>query len=110
MPDEDDNPNTYLASDTLRIFLNSFDNLDRIVDGASKSNISGVANTIGMALVSPYNAANQVARITSATTNGSGGGTVTGNTDPRILVLDALNDTTKQLEKFITLSKKALSM
>lgn len=111
LPDEDENPNTYLASDALRVFLNSWDNLDRLVDGASKNNIGGVAETLGLALVSPYNAANQVARIASSTGSGSSSGasSLQGN-DARILVLDALNVTTKNLEQFITLSKKALSL
>ena len=110
MDDETTDNNAFLASDALRMFFNSWDSLDRTVDGASKSSVGGVAETLGLAVLSPYNAANQIARISSVTTSSSSSSTSSSSMsmDPRILVLDQLTKTTQALETFITLSKKAL--
>ena len=88
----EDETQEYIASDLFRTFLRDLDILDRTVEAASRqSKIDGGAiETLGLAVVSPFGAANEVARIANEPNFGN---------DSRIQVLATLEETVKTLKE-----------
>ena len=97
----EDSRNAYLAEQAFRIFLNRFANLDATVEAAARQSKldGGLVETLGLAVVSPFGAANEVAKITQEPNMGG---------DARISVLASLGDTTKSLKAFVKAANDAL--
>ena len=98
----EDDRQEYLARELFRVFLKDFDILDRTVEAASRQSKldGGMIETLGLAVVSPFGAVNEVARITAEPNFG---------TDSRITVLAAMQETSKDLLAFIQVAKGAIA-
>lgn len=83
----------YLASDLFRTFLRDFDALDGMVEAAVRQAKmdGGFTETLGLAVISPLSASNDLRRLTSEPSLGK---------DPRINVLATLGEATKALQAF----------
>eukprot|EP00562_Extubocellulus_spinifer_P006358 CAMPEP_0178526406 /NCGR_PEP_ID=MMETSP0696-20121128/30710_1 /TAXON_ID=265572 /ORGANISM="Extubocellulus spinifer, Strain CCMP396" /LENGTH=205 /DNA_ID=CAMNT_0020157907 /DNA_START=300 /DNA_END=917 /DNA_ORIENTATION=- len=92
---------TYLAEQAFRVFLNRFANLDAAVEAAARQSKldGGLVETLGLAVVSPFGAANEAAKIAQEPSMGS---------DARISVLASLGDTVKVLKAFVKAANNAL--
>lgn len=83
----------YLLGDLFRTFLRNFDALDGMVEAAARQSKldGGFTETLGLAVVSPLSATNDLRRISSEPSLGK---------DARINVLAALGGATKALKAF----------
>ena len=93
---------SYLAEQCFRIFLTQFANLDATAEGAARQAKidGGLVETLGLAIVSPFSAANEVAKISREPSLGN---------DARLSVLAALGGTTKALKAFNKAAEAALN-
>jgi len=91
----------YVASDLFRKFLRDFDTLDRTAEAAVRQSKidGGVVETLGLAVVAPIGAANEIIKITSEQNLGK---------DPRINVLAVLGAATKSLHAFNKAAEDAI--
>jgi len=83
----------YLASDLFRTFLRDFDELDGMVEAAARQAKidGGFTETLGLAVISPLSATNDLRRLSSEPSLGK---------DARINVLGTLGEATKALQAF----------
>ena len=97
----EDEKQEYIASELFRTFLRDFAILDTTVDAATRQSKidGGLVETVGLAVVSPFSAANEVARISQEPNFGN---------DPRINVISALGECTKSLKAFNKLTGDAI--
>mmetsp|Transcript_22391 Transcript_22391/g.34507 ORF Transcript_22391/g.34507 Transcript_22391/m.34507 type:complete len:266 (+) Transcript_22391:80-877(+) len=92
----------YEASDLFRNFLRDFDRLDRTVEAAVRQSKidGGVVETLGLAVVAPIGAANEMLKISSEQNLGK---------DARINVLAVLGAATKSLHAFNKTAEDAIA-
>lgn len=102
LPEEGDGgKSSYLAEQAFRLFLTRFANLDATVEAAARQSKvdGGLVETLGLAVVSPFSAANEVAKISQEPSMGS---------DARIQVLASLGETIKALKAFTKAANDAI--
>ena len=101
LPDKEDSRLAYICGERFRIFLSKFAQLDAVVEAAARQSKidGGLVETVGMAVILPFSAADRVAKITNEPTLSS---------DPRLNVLNALGETTKAAKAFTRTAEEAL--
>lgn len=89
----EDDDQEFWARELFRMFLRSLNAFDRTLEAAARQAKldGGLTETLGLAVVSPFGAANKIARVSSVPKLGD---------DPRLQVLAILDETSKSLQAF----------
>jgi len=101
----------YLCRDRFQLFLIKLSQLDTLVESTGRQSKvdGGLIETIGLAVISPFRAANQVAQIINTNTNNNANNEPDDlSSDPRVNVLTALEETIKAARSFTQTVEKAL--
>jgi len=100
----------YLCRERFQLFLIKLSQLDTIVESTGRQSKvdGGFIETIGLAIISPFRAANQVAQIINTNTNTNANEPDDMSSDPRVNVLTALEDTIKAARSFTQTVEEAL--
>jgi hypothetical protein len=97
----EDDDQEFRARELFRTFLRSLNALDRTIEAAARQAKldGGLTETLGLAVVSPFGAANEIARVSSVPKLGN---------DPRLQVLAVLDETRQSLQAFNKVAADAI--